>query len=599
LNRINNLIDKLKKEEEKGKAIILAIPDLVFVINKEGICVECYTENDDNLLIPKKEFINKSINLFLPTDVIELATLYRKEVLKTGIANNFSYTFEINGKNEYYECRYAKINDSTVLAIVRDITIKREQELRVKASENNFKQIFENSSDTILIISDLIIVDCNNATLNMFDFDEKDSIIGKNPWELSPIRQAKGQDSEQLIKIYINNTKNMINERFEFYFAKRDGKIFPVEIILTNIIVNGKEIIHALLRDVSELKVYQEKLEFLSYHDQLTKLYNRWFFQEEIRRLDVKRNLPITIILGDVNGLKLVNDSFGHGKGDQLLINAANSIIKGCREDDIIARIGGDEFAIILPNSDEYQAEKIVKRIKDLANNENIGVVELSISFGWETKYDVDDDMMEIIKKAEDRMYKKKIFESPSMRGNTINTIIKTLHEKNKREEQHSIRVSEYCEKLGMALNMKEDDINELKSAGLLHDIGKIGVDEYILNKPGKLTDAEYEEIKKHSEIGYRILSTVRQMSEIANNLLYHHERWEGNGYPRGLSKEDIPLHSRIIAIADSYDAMTSERTYKKVFTKEQAIKELHDNIETQFDSNLIDVFIERVLKKE
>jgi HD-GYP domain-containing protein (c-di-GMP phosphodiesterase class II) len=195
-------------------------------------------------------------------------------------------------------------------------------------------------------------------------------------------------------------------------------------------------------------------------------------------------------------------------------------------------------------------------------------------------------------------MYSKKLFESPSMRGKTITAIINTLYKKNKREEQHSHKVSAICKSMGEALGLPEDKIKELKSVGLLHDIGKIAIDENILNKPGKLTDDEWKEIKRQPEIGYRILSTLNDMSEMAEYVLAHHERWNGKGYPKGLKEDEIPFVSRIIAIADVYDAMTSERSYRCALTKEVALEELQKNAGIQFDTELVSVFIEKVSGK-
>lgn len=182
------------------------------------------------------------------------------------------------------------------------------------------------------------------------------------------------------------------------------------------------------------------------------------------------------------------------------------------------------------------------------------------------------------------------------MRGKTIHAIIRALYEKNKREEQHSNRVSLLCKRMGLELGFTEGDINELKTVGLLHDIGKIAIDENILNKHGKLNAAEWEEIKRHTDIGYRILSTVNDMSEIANYVLHHHERWNGTGYPKGLKGQEIPFVSRIIAIADAYDAMTSERSYRLARSEDIAIKELQKNAGIQFDPQLVNIFIEKVL---
>ena len=242
--------------------------------------------------------------------------------------------------------------------------------------------------------------------------------------------------------------------------------------------------------------------------------------------------------MADVNGLKLINDSFGHYIGDQLLVKVAEAFRAGCRAQDIIARLGGDEFIVIMPGADRGEAKNIVANVSKAASREMISSIELSVSMGWATK-SAGEDIMKVLKNAEDHMYKKKLIESPSMRGKAINVIIKTLHEKNRREEQHSHRVSELCRSMGEAIGLAEEEVNELYTIGLLHDIGKIAVSENILNKDQKLNEAEWNELKRHPEVGYRILNTVEEMSEIAKSVLYHHERWDGKGYPKGLKREN------------------------------------------------------------
>jgi diguanylate cyclase (GGDEF)-like protein len=327
-------------------------------------------------------------------------------------------------------------------------------------------------------------------------------------------------------------------------------------------------------------------------------LYNRRFYQKELKRLDTETNLPITIVLGDVNGLKLINDSFGHAIGDELLKKVAKTIRAGCDPDDIIARLGGDEFVILLLKSDPDKIEQMIKRITDLLSGEKVGSIDISISFGYETKYSKEEKFKEILKKAEDHMYKNKLFKNPSLIGKTINTIISTLHEKNKREEQHSHRVSVLCKSMGEVLGLPGYKNEELKLVGLLHDIGKIAIDESVLNKSGKLTEDEWKEIKRHPEIGYRILNTVNDMSEMEEYVLAHHERWDGTGYPKGLKGHEIPFESRIIGIVGAYNAMNSERSYRTALPEKVVIDELRKNSGIQFDPKLVSIFIKEVLGK-
>ncbi|HRV24246.1 MAG TPA: HD-GYP domain-containing protein, partial [Sphaerochaeta sp.] len=167
---------------------------------------------------------------------------------------------------------------------------------------------------------------------------------------------------------------------------------------------------------------------------------------------------------------------------------------------------------------------------------------------------------------------------------------------RNKSEEHHSRRVSFLSEQLGRVIGLSENDITQLRLAGLFHDIGKIAIAEEILNKHGGLTAEEFSEIQRHVEIGYRLLSSVEGMAPIAHVILSHHERIDGEGYPRGIKGEAIPLQARIISIADAYDAMTSSRTYKQQISSQEAARELKVCSGTQFDTDLARHFIEGVL---
>lgn len=352
------------------------------------------------------------------------------------------------------------------------------------------------------------------------------------------------------------------------------------------------------VKNAIDLMKRKEEIIYLSYHDQLTGTYNRRFFEEELSRLDIKKNLPLTIIMGDLNGLKLINDSFGHSVGDEVIKKVANTLKLGSRAGDIVARISGDEFIIALPETGKYEAKKFINRINELLSREKAGSIDLSISFGYGCKYDEKENIEDIFKIAEDNMYKNKLFESQSMRRKTINNIINTFHERNPIEKEHSYIVSELCKSMGAALGLSEDEINKVMIAGKYHDIGKFTIDYKIINKGEKLTDDEYKEVSGHSDLGYRMVNAVSEMSSIANYILYHHERWDGYGYPKGLKRNEIPLGSRIITIAEAYDAMVSKRSYKKELSKEAAIDELKKNAGSQFDPKLVDIFIEKVLNK-
>lgn len=348
--------------------------------------------------------------------------------------------------------------------------------------------------------------------------------------------------------------------------------------------------------NITALKRAQEKNQYLSYHDTLTGLYNRRYYEESLYRIDKSANLPISVIIGDLNGLKLVNDAFGHQVGDELLKKAADALQSACRPEDILARWGGDEFIILLPKTDMQHTEEIVEKAKSMSASMNVNSINVDISFGWATKTLPEEDIQSEIKNAEDFMYKNKLIESKSMRSHTIKTIMNTLHEKNPREEEHSNRVGEICRKIGIAMHLSDVDVSTLNLVGFLHDIGKIAIEEGILNKPGKLSELEFEAIKQHPEIGCRIIRSSYEISEVAEAILSHHEKWDGTGYPKGLIGDETPRFARIICIADSFDAMTSERIYREIWSNEKAAEEIRRCAGTQFDPEIARIFVEDVL---
>jgi diguanylate cyclase (GGDEF)-like protein/PAS domain S-box-containing protein len=238
-----------------------------------------------------------------------------------------------------------------------------------------------------------------------------------------------------------------------------------------------------VFRDITEEKRRQDEIYYMSYYDSLTGLYNRRYFEEKFKQLDIESNLPISIIMGDTNGLKLTNDAFGHSTGDKLLMKAARAIKSSCRDEDIAARWGGDEFIILLPRTQKKDAEAIVKRIKNTCSSMYVSSLNVSIALGWDTKESKDQDLSKILKSAEDYMYKHKVVENDSLRGNIVKSIFNAIREKNPRIEGHLKRVSALCQRIGEAMDLSETEINELRVCGLLHDIGKIAIDESILKK--------------------------------------------------------------------------------------------------------------------
>ncbi len=353
-------------------------------------------------------------------------------------------------------------------------------------------------------------------------------------------------------------------------------------------------------RNITERKKREEEIIYLNHHDLLTGLYNRAYLQKEILRLDNEEHLPLSVIIGDINGLKLINDSFGHAEGDRLIVEISNILKHCCGHLGIIARTGGDEFTILLPRADSAATQKIIEKIKKdceaKAQEIDTDIHFTNISLGYATKSRPEESLEKTIQIAEDFMYKQKLFEYKSLHSSILSSIKRTMAEKSHETEEHAERLRQLSRKLGQALSLTEEELVALELLSTLHDIGKISIDSNILEKKDRLTEEDWREIKKHPEVGYRITQASPDLIHISEYILSHHEHWDGSGYPQGLEEEDIPLLSRILAIVDAFDAMSQDRAYRKALTKKQAIKELLNCAGTQFDPEIVRVFVEKVL---
>lgn len=383
----------------------------------------------------------------------------------------------------------------------------------------------------------------------------------------------------------------------EYQFIKKNGEVYWLS-------VNGAKIndncMIAFCIDMTERKEREAKIEYISFHDSITNINNRVFFEEEIKRLDTEQYLPLSYIISDTNGLKLINDAMGHAAGDIILIETAKMLKRNTRKDDVLARIGGDEFAILLPQTSITEAQKIMEHIRtecqETIVNINNQELKLSMSLGCATKTTATEPFSRISKTAEDNMYRRKLLVRDSYHGSFLSSLKQSLFERSQETEEHAERLVILTRMIGKAMGLQVSQLNELHLLSTMHDIGKISIDNNILTKPGRLTGDEWREMQKHSSIGYRIAMTSPELKPIANYILCHHEQWDGKGYPQGLLGEDIPLFSRILAVADAYDAITSDRPYRKASSKEAAIAEIAKNSGTQFDPEIVKLFIEGML---
>ncbi|MCJ7472801.1 MAG: diguanylate cyclase [Actinobacteria bacterium] len=440
------------------------------------------------------------------------------------------------------------------------------------------------------------VIRINKACSDKFGINSPDDAIGKTDFDFFYKKHALKAytDEQRIIKTgqpAINIEENETNE------GDKDQWASSTKMPLYN---NKGKIIgtFGITRDITDKKRAEEKVAYLSFHDTLTGLYNRAYFEEELLRLNTERQLPLTIVVADVNKLKLINDVYGHLSGDILLKKIAE-IFKECfRKEDIVSRWGGDEYISILPHTTTTNANNIAKRIKKICRQRSTTEMPLSISIGVSTKKSPSDNINDVLKEAESKMYKNKISEYKSNSETIIYSLKERLRVKDYGSEVHSNKMKEYAVLIGEKLDLSSVKIEELKLLIDLYNIGKLALADEIISKPRRLTSEEWKIIKQLPEIGYRIAESSEVLKPIAESILSHYEWYNGQGYPRGIKGEEIPILSRISLLINSYDAMTEDRPYRKKMVPKDVIKEIKKCCGTQFDPKIAKVFL-KILEKD
>lgn len=526
--------------------------------------------------VNRSQCLDESLNVALPC----LDDVHQRLVLQFQSKSYVPFSEVVAVRDQWIKLTSFSPQPDIVCFLVSDVT-------STMNPHKDFDVFFSFGPDLLSVISsEGLFLRVNPAWTTLLGYDPH-QIIG------TPFTHLGVGEDHLIIHQLLQDPMQTMNQPVHFRMKHANGSHRTIEWHARR----QEGLVYVIGHDVTDTLKHQHDIEYISFHDALTGLYNRRFMEVELKRLDVPRNYPLTIVQGDVNRLKLVNDAFGHEKGDELIRKAAYAIKSSCRPDDLIARWGGDEFVILLPKTSAEDAEKIIERIHQTTLSMEVNSIKVSIAFGASTKLDVSEDMAHHIRQSENAMVKAKTKDSERNRKDIIDVIAATLYHNVPFEELHAKRVSALCRQLAMALGFSDDDVQKIAVAGLLHDIGKIAIAKEILTKQGPLDTTERDLMKQHPIIGSSVVGPTESGIDISDAILHHHERLDGTGYPLGMTQDEIPIASRIIAIADSYDTMVAQSLYRPPLTKEEAIIELRRHEGTQFDPDITERFITDVLK--
>jgi len=608
LGQLRDVTDKKRiemerhKEEERYRTVLHLSDIGYFEVDLAGNLMYFTDVICRHLGFEERELKGTNFKEYTDRANTTLVTRTFKKVLKTGRPQPF-FDWEIIGKDG----RRLAIQTSVALktdsqgrpvgfrGIVRNVTDKKRTEAALRRSRERYRSIFEGAG-TAMIIYD------QSLTLRM---------VNQQFIELTGFDKAELENRRSLLDFIIPEDADLVQRHHqrlrssseawrlpcEFRLRDRQGRLLNI-LGYINRMPDGHLV--ASFLDLTERKKMEQKLKHLSLHDPMTGLFNRYYFEKELERCKDGRQAPIGLVVCDLDGLKQINDTFGHKTGDALITAAAKIIRHAFRESDMVARIGGDEFAALLPKSDRQAVLGILERLHKAVQHYNRSRPDFPLHLS--TGFAVDDgrriDPAKLFKEADKAMYRNKQRLSQTIRPTSLHSLDAMLENQGLRHRKLEVLKLNLALDFAEFLKLNDDQLNRLQLLTRFYDIGKMGIDDSILLKPNKLTDREFQEVSRHCQLGHSIAQRTRALQPVSEDILAHHERWDGRGYPYKLSAGQIPLLARMVAIIDAYFAMTTNRPYRRAMAPGRALEELERCAGTQFDPKLIMAFLKLVSEK-
>ena len=514
-------------------------------------------------------------------------------------------------------------------SLARDITDEAEAQEKLRRSESHKAAILSSALDCIISIDSAgEVMDWNPAAERAFGFSQAEA-EGQPIADLilpPPLRHRYQDGLRQHLSA---GGWPALHRRVEIPVQRRDGTEFEAELTATVLEAQPQAFYTLYLRDITERKDLEREREELLLrtetlladalarvdHDPLTGLLNHRAFHKRLKEdIDAARttNRHGAVLLIDLENFKFFNDAYGHLAGDDVLRRISRIFEAACRTGDVLARFGGDEFALLLPGASQADAQAAADSLCESAARAGYQppgyetAIPFTLSVGIACFPDdgltrtavleAADARLRVAKsggEAESHALSVRRSLAESVGGFTmLDALVTAVDNKDRYTRRHSEDVMQHSVQIAQALGLEAAALRSIETAALLHDVGKIGVPDAVLRKPGKLSEDEYEAIKQHPLMGSVIVGAVPGFEEALDAVRHHHERWDGGGYPFGLRGDQTPLPARIMAVADAYSAMTTDRPYRKGMEPAHARAILEDGAGTQWDPDCVRAFL-------